>query len=88
MAPNASADKLEDTQVQIDRLRAQVEALTRDQVTPAVAEFAGRAQVAASTATEVLRNQAQALTDQIKVWPLTAVLIAAAIGVVIGRVTR
>ena len=37
--------KLDDAQAQIERLREQVEALMKDRVTPAVADFAGRAEV-------------------------------------------
>lgn len=40
----AGTNKTEDAQVQIARLREQVETLMKDRITPAVADFAGRAQ--------------------------------------------
>jgi ElaB/YqjD/DUF883 family membrane-anchored ribosome-binding protein len=78
--------KLEDAQDQIARLREQVESLLKDQVTPAVAAFAGRAENAAQSATASMRDQAKVVSGQVKERPLVAILIAAALGWVIGRV--
>ena len=78
----------EDTASQIARLRAQVEALMKDRVTPAVTEFAGRAETAVHDASDAVRSQAEALSGQVRAQPLLAVLIAAGVGYLIGRVTR
>jgi ElaB/YqjD/DUF883 family membrane-anchored ribosome-binding protein len=80
--------KMEDAQAQIVRLREQVEALMKDRVAPAVAEFAGRAESAVHSASGVVRDQAQVMSGRVKEQPLTAILIAAAGGWVIGRAMR
>lgn len=80
--------KIEDAQAQIVRLREQVEALMKDRVTPAVAEFAGRAESAVHNASGVVRDQANAVSGQVKERPLIAIAIAAAAGWVIGRAMR
>jgi len=80
--------KLDDAQAQIARLREQVEALMKDRVTPAVADFAGRAENAVHSASGVVRDQAQVVSGRVKDQPLIAILIAAAVGWVIGRVMR
>ena len=81
-------DKIEDAQAQIVRLREQVEALMKDRVTPAVAEFAGRAEAAVHNANGVVRDQARAVSGQVKQRPLIAIAIAAATGWIIGRAMR
>jgi ElaB/YqjD/DUF883 family membrane-anchored ribosome-binding protein len=78
----------EDTHAQIARLREQVESLMRDRVTPAVADAAGRAESAVHAAADTVRGQAEMVTTRVREQPLLAVLIAAAIGYVLGRATR
>lgn len=80
--------KLEDAETQIARLREQVEMLMRDRITPAVADFAGRAESAMADAASTVRQQAHVVTDQVREKPLAAVLIAAAFGWIIGRTMR
>jgi ElaB/YqjD/DUF883 family membrane-anchored ribosome-binding protein len=80
--------KMEDAQTQIARLREQVEALMKDRVTPAVAEFAGRAESAVHSASGAVRDQAQAVSGRVRDQPLIAIVIAAALGWIIGRVMR
>jgi ElaB/YqjD/DUF883 family membrane-anchored ribosome-binding protein len=81
-------NKIDDAQAQIVRLREQVEALMKDRVTPAVADFAGRAESAVNTASNTVRDQAQAVSGRVKDQPLIAIMIAAAAGWLIGRVMR
>lgn len=78
----------EDTSAQIARLREQVEALMKDRVTPALSDLAGRAGGYYNAASGTVRGQAAAMSGQVKENPLTAVLIAAGIGWIIGRLTR
>jgi ElaB/YqjD/DUF883 family membrane-anchored ribosome-binding protein len=78
----------EDTHAQIARLREQVEALMRDRVTPALADAAGRAESAVYGAADTVRDQAEMVSGKVREQPLTAILIAAAIGYIFGRVTR
>ena len=85
---NDTHSKLEDAQAQIGRLREQVEALMKDRVTPAVSDFADRAQSAAHSASGVMRDQAEVVSGQVKERPLMAIMIAAAVGWAIGRVMR
>jgi ElaB/YqjD/DUF883 family membrane-anchored ribosome-binding protein len=85
---NDARDKLDDAQAQIVRLREQVEALMKDRVTPAMADYAGRAESAYNTASGAVRDQAKMVSGQVKAQPLLAVLIAAAAGWIIGRVMR
>ena len=80
--------KLDDAQAQIARLREQVEALMKDRVTPAVTDFAGRAEDAYANASDVVRDQAKAVSGQVREKPLVALAIAAGIGWIIGRVMR
>jgi ElaB/YqjD/DUF883 family membrane-anchored ribosome-binding protein len=77
-----------DVDDQISRLRAEVETLMNDRVTPMVAQAAGRAESAMHSATGAVRHQAEAITAQVREQPLIAVLLAAGIGYVIGRITR
>jgi ElaB/YqjD/DUF883 family membrane-anchored ribosome-binding protein len=81
-------DMTEDATTQIARLREQVEALMKDRVTPAVADAAGRAESAMYTAAGAVRDQADAVSGRVREQPLLAVLIAAAVGYVLGRATR
>jgi ElaB/YqjD/DUF883 family membrane-anchored ribosome-binding protein len=74
----------EDLHEQIARLREQLDAFLKEKVTPAMAAAAGQA----DQAVRMARAQSDALADYVKEWPLTAVLIAAAAGWVIGRTTR
>ena len=70
-----------DTQRQINQLRGQVETLMRERLTPAITEVAGRA----DTAVSALREQSEAVSDQVRERPLLAILIAAGIGYLLGR---
>ena len=78
----------EDAHVQIARLREQVESLMRDRVTPAMADVAGRAEHAVHVAADSVRGQAEMVTTKVREQPLLALLIAAAVGYALGRVTR
>jgi ElaB/YqjD/DUF883 family membrane-anchored ribosome-binding protein len=79
---------MEDTHAQIARLRAQVESLMKDRVTPALADAAGRAESAVYSAADVVREQADAVSGRVREQPLMAVLIAMGIGFVLGRAMR
>jgi len=79
---------VDDATVQIARLRAQVEALMKDRVTPVLSDMAGRAESALNTAAGAVRGQAQSLSGQVRNQPLIAILVAAGIGYLLGRTTR
>ncbi len=80
--------KLDDAQAQIERLREQVESLMRDRVTPAVADFAGRAESAYGSAKGTVKDQADMVSGRVRQQPLIAILVAAGVGWVVGRVMR
>lgn len=77
-----------DAHAQIARLREQVEALMRDRITPAVTEAAGRAESAIHGAADTMREQVETVSGKVREQPLLAILIAAAVGYVLGRATR
>jgi ElaB/YqjD/DUF883 family membrane-anchored ribosome-binding protein len=83
-----SIGKNDDPNVQIAHLRAQVEALMKDRVTPAVTEMAGRAENAVNHAAGMVRDQTPMLTGHVRDQPLIAILMAAGIGYLLGRTTR
>ena len=81
---NEAADRVEDAMAQISRLREQVENLIRDRVGPAMEDAAERAEAA----TAMVRERADELAGAVRRQPFTAILAAAAIGVLLGRVSR
>ena len=82
-----ASGKAEDAMAQIARLREQVETLMREK-TAQVVEGSERVQAAAHEAADAMRDRADALADTVRERPLVAVLIAAAVGYLIGRVAR
>jgi ElaB/YqjD/DUF883 family membrane-anchored ribosome-binding protein len=78
----------DDPKEEIARLRAQVEQLMRDRVTPAVADAAGRAEEAAYQARDYAQAKVEWVARSIRERPLTALAIAAGVGYFIGRVSR
>ena len=81
-------NKVEDATAQIARLRAQVETLMKDRITPAVSDAAGRIESTMHDAADTVRGQAAALSSQVREQPLIAVLVAAGVGYVLGRIMR
>jgi ElaB/YqjD/DUF883 family membrane-anchored ribosome-binding protein len=80
--------KTDDAHEQIAHLRAQVEALMKDRVTPAVTHMAGQAEKVAHDAADVVRDQAETVSGYVREQPLLAVLAAAGIGYLLGRISR
>jgi ElaB/YqjD/DUF883 family membrane-anchored ribosome-binding protein len=78
----------DDAKVEIARLRAQVEELMRDRVTPAVADAAGRAEEAAYHAIDYAQAKVELVARNVRERPLTALAIAAGVGYFLGRVRR
>ena len=82
----ASADRVStDAQEELAKLRAQVERLMEERVTPALAGAADQVSDNANRARETIEDQADAISDTVRERPLTAVAIAAAAGYLIGR---
>ena len=78
----------QDASEQIAQLREQVQSLMNDRVAPALSHAADTAQQYASQAREVYENQAEALSERVREAPIMAILVAAGIGYVIGRIAR
>ncbi|MBV9812758.1 MAG: DUF883 family protein [Acetobacteraceae bacterium] len=74
-------------QEQIRQLRDQVDTLMRERVSPMVSDVAGRAQDAARQAQDIAQDQMEALSGRVRETPLTAILVAAAVGFLIGRIS-
>jgi ElaB/YqjD/DUF883 family membrane-anchored ribosome-binding protein len=85
---DSSAGHPGDATAQIARLREQVETLMKDRVTPAVAAAADRAQSVVHGAADTMREQVETVSGKVREQPLLAILIAVAVGYVLGRATR
>ncbi|WP_431271485.1 hypothetical protein [Dankookia sp. P2] len=82
----ASATRVgDDAKEELAKLRAQVERLMEERVTPALAGAADQVQDYATRARETIEDQADAISDTVRERPLTAVAVAAAAGYLIGR---
>ena len=81
-------DAATDAKVQIKQLRDQVDELMRDRVSPYLSDAAGRAHDVARQAQDMAQDQVEQLSGRVRDTPITAVLIAAAIGFFIGRIAR
>jgi ElaB/YqjD/DUF883 family membrane-anchored ribosome-binding protein len=82
------SDRAHDAKEQIAKLREQVEMLMRDRVTPVLAGAAGRAETTARAAAGYAHDGAEAVSDRVKDAPLIAVLVAAGVGFLLGRIIR
>ena len=76
----------DDAKEQIQELREQVQQLMSQRVTPALADAAGRAETAVHTAKDFTTDQAAALSDRVRDQPLIAILVAAGVGYLVGRI--
>ena len=74
----------EDAAEQIAKLRSQVEMLMKERVNPALSDLAGRAESAMGT----VRGQTEAFSGPVREYPLLAILLAIAVGYIVGRVLR
>ena len=81
-------DAANSAEEQIRQLRDQVETLMRERVTPIIADAAGRAQNAARQAQDMAHDQVEALSGRVRETPITSILVAAAVGFIIGRIAR
>ena len=77
-----------DAEEQIRELREQGEALMRDRITPVVADAVGRAGEAVRQVGDSVTDKTDAVVRYVREKPLTSLLIAAASGYLLGRITR
>lgn len=84
-----------DPNAEIAQLREQVKTLMNERVAPVLSQAADTAkQYAASAnqyaheAREIYDDQAEALSERVREAPVMAVLIAAGVGYILGRIAR
>jgi ElaB/YqjD/DUF883 family membrane-anchored ribosome-binding protein len=78
----------QDAKAQITQLRDQVQSLMSERVTPALTNVAGQAEDYARQAKDMASDQAEMLSDQVRESPLAAIMIAAGVGYLLGRIAR
>ena len=89
MSTSKQAGKaVDETQEQLLNLRAQVERLLNDRVTPVLSDAAGRAETAVTTARDYTSAQADSVSKKVRGQPLIAVGVAGAVGYLLGRIAR
>ncbi len=81
-------DAAQDTQEQLQSLRAQVEQLLNERVTPALADAAGKAESAVTSARDMTNTQVKNVSEQVRGQPLIAIAISAVVGYFLGRIAR
>lgn len=82
----ASANRVsDDAREELAKLRAQVERLMQERVTPALAGAADTVQDYASRARHTIEDQADAISETVRERPLIAVAVAAVAGYLLGR---
>lgn len=82
----AGAERVgDDAREELAKLRAQVEKLMQERVTPALAGAADQVQDYANRAREAVEDQADALSETVRERPLVAVAVAAIGGYLLGR---
>lgn len=79
-----ASDAGTDAHEQIRQLRDQVDSLMRERVAPTMSGLGERAQDAARQA----REKTEALSGRVREMPIASILIAAAAGYLIGRLSR
>ncbi len=84
-AKDSAARVSDDAREELAKLRAQVERLMSERVTPALAGAADQVQDYADRARASIEHQADALSETVRERPLIAVAVAAIGGYLIGR---
>lgn len=86
--PSEIPPSMAETHAEIAALRAKVEALMKERVTPAVVQAANKAEAVAHQATDTIREQTERLSETIRERPLTSVGLAALAGYVFAVLCR
>ena len=88
MASNRIDEAAQDAHEQIAQLREQVQTLMSERVTPALANAAGQAEDYVRQAKTIYDDQTEALSERVRESPMMAVLVAAGVGYLFGRIAR
>jgi ElaB/YqjD/DUF883 family membrane-anchored ribosome-binding protein len=78
----------ENARDELRALREQVNQLMEDRLNPALADAGKRAYDAATRARTYTEDRADKVADQVRDQPLIAIAVAAAVGFLLGRVTK
>ena len=78
----------QDAKEQIAQLREQVQTLMNERVAPALSQAADTAQQYASQARDIYDDQTEMLSERVRESPIMAILVAADVGYIIGRIAR
>lgn len=87
-AYNNVNDAAQDAKEQIAQLREQVQTLMSERVTPALANAAGQAEQYARQAKDMYDDQTEMLSEKVREAPMIALLVAAGVGYLAGRIFR
>lgn len=87
-ASNTMNDATHDAKEQIAQLREQVQTLMSERVTPALANAAGQAEQYVRQAKDVYDDQTEMLSERVRESPIVALLLAAGVGYLAGRIFR
>lgn len=87
-ASNTMNDVTHDAKEQIAQLREQVQTLMSERVTPALANAAGHAEEYVRQAKDVYDDQTEMLSERVRESPIVALLLAAGVGYLAGRIFR
>lgn len=89
MAPSDNINQsAQDAKEQIAQLRAQVQTLMNERVTPALSQAADTAQQYAQQAKDIYDDQTEMLSERVRESPIVAILISAGVGYLLGRIAR
>lgn len=78
----------QDAKEQIAQLREQVQSLMNERVTPALSQAADTAQQYAQQARDIYEDQTEMLSERVRESPIVAILVAAGVGYILGRIAR
>lgn len=81
-------DVVQDTQEQLQSLRTLVEQLLNERVTPALADAAGKAENAVTSARSLTNTQVANVSEKVRHQPLIAITISTVVGYLLGRISR
>ncbi len=80
--------KTESSHARLVRLRQEVDALTRDRISPAVADFTARAENVVGTTAVTVQDRTRAFSGFVQQQPFAAVAGLAAAGWLLGKASR
>ncbi len=87
MAITDNLPSTDDARDQIRELRAQVEHLMSERVTPALSNAAGYAEDYSKKARAMTSDGADKVSERVRDQPLVAILVAAGLGYLVGRIS-